>query len=51
MTILTRLFDKGLLERERQGRVFVYTPVAQRKVWLKERIDLVTSCLKKNFKK
>ncbi len=27
MTVLTRLWDKGILERERKGRAYVYTPV------------------------
>jgi predicted transcriptional regulator len=30
MTIVTRLCDKGLLERERQGRGFVYRPAMSR---------------------
>jgi len=30
MTIVTRLCDKGLLERRRQGRGFVYRPVLTR---------------------
>ena len=28
LTILSRLLDKGLLERERAGRAFAYRPVA-----------------------
>ncbi len=27
MTVLTRLWDKGFLDRERKGRAYVYTPV------------------------
>lgn len=30
MTVANRLVDKGALERRRQGRAFVYTPVAPR---------------------
>lgn len=51
MTIMTRLSDKGLLHRERQGRVFVYSPATKRKTYFNQRLDLVASCLKRNFKK
>ncbi len=27
MTVLTRLWDKGILQRERKGRAYVYTPI------------------------
>lgn len=30
MTTVKRLFDKGLLEREKQGRRYVYTPIMGR---------------------
>ena len=30
MTTLSRLFDKGLLEREMEGRRYMYSPVADR---------------------
>ena len=34
MTVANRLTDKGMLERCRQGRAFVYSPVAPRDVFL-----------------
>jgi predicted transcriptional regulator len=34
MTVTNRLVDKGALQRCRQGRAFVYTPVAPRDVFL-----------------
>jgi predicted transcriptional regulator len=30
MTVLNRLVDKGVLQRRKEGRAFVYTPVASR---------------------
>ncbi len=51
MTILTRLYQKGLLCRERQGRVFVYSPATKRKTYIKQRLDLVSACLAQNFNK
>jgi hypothetical protein len=28
VTVLSRMFDKGILRRTKQGRSYVYTPVA-----------------------
>jgi predicted transcriptional regulator len=49
MTVLSRLAEKGLLTREKDGRNFVYRPTLGRKEFLKSRVRTVTACLKKNF--
>lgn len=49
MTVLTRLADKGLLNRERQGRSFVYTPAVDKATFVKDRVRTITRCLKRNF--
>lgn len=38
MTILVRLWDKGMLNRHEQGRAFAYTTVADRETWTAERM-------------
>lgn len=38
MTILVRLWSKGMLERKPQGRAYVYRPVAGRDEWTAERM-------------
>ncbi len=38
MTILVRLWKKGMLEREAQGRAFAYRPVASRDEWAAQRM-------------
>jgi len=38
MTILVRLWRKGMLEREPRGRAFVYRPIAGRDEWTAERM-------------
>lgn len=49
MTVMVRLFEKGLLTRTRKGRNFVYTPTTSRDKFLKERIKTVRDCLKSQF--
>ena len=41
MTILVRLWEKGLLERDPQGRAYAYRPVAGRDEWTAERMHEV----------
>jgi predicted transcriptional regulator len=44
MTILVRLYRKGLLEREPAGRAFAYRPRVSRDQWAAERMnDALTS--------
>jgi predicted transcriptional regulator len=38
MTILVRLWDKGMVERRRSGRAFAYHPVASREEWAAARM-------------
>jgi predicted transcriptional regulator len=38
MTILVRLWTKGMLERRREGRAFAYFPVATREQWAAEQM-------------
>lgn len=38
MTILTRLWKKGLVERERSGRAFAYSPVVTEPEFLADRM-------------
>jgi predicted transcriptional regulator len=39
MTVLTRLFEKGVLERERRGRAWAYAPVLGREEHTAERMN------------
>jgi len=41
MTVLTRLFDKGLLTRERQGRAWAYAPVLGRAEYTANRMNAI----------
>ncbi len=38
MTILVRLWEKGMLEREERGRAFAYRPVAGKDEWTASRM-------------
>jgi predicted transcriptional regulator len=38
MTILVRLWEKGMLTREEQGRAFTYEPVVGREEWTAQRM-------------
>jgi len=46
MTVLSRLEKKGFLNKEKEGRSFVYRPANDRKTFLKERMTIVKKCLK-----
>ena len=50
MTVLGRLHQKGLLEREKEGRNYVYTPTCSREEFVRKRVKTVRSCLQRNFK-
>ena len=39
MTVLVRLWKKGLLERQRDGRAFAYHPVESREQWTARRME------------
>jgi predicted transcriptional regulator len=41
MTILTRLWEKGMLDREPHGRAFAYSPVTGRDEWTADRMHSV----------
>ncbi len=49
MTVLARLTAKGLLRRKKEGRGFVYEPVIDRETFLRQRVEIVLRCLRKNF--
>ena len=49
MTILSRLADKGLLKKTRDGRQFVYTPAVGKAEFIKQRLKIIRTCLKHNF--
>ena len=51
MTVLSRLADKGLLKRKKNGRVFVYRPAVDRKTFISDHVKVVRECLKNNFGK
>ena len=38
MTILVRLWEKGMLDRDEHGRAFAYRPVAGREEWTADRM-------------
>lgn len=50
MTVLSRLADKGLLVKEKEGRNYIYRPALDRERFIKEKSKIVADCLKKNFK-
>lgn len=43
MTILVRLYDKGMLDRQRAGRAYEYRPIAGRDEWAAQRMHEVLS--------
>ncbi len=51
MTVLGNLSEKGLLKKEKQGRLFSYTPVIDRKKFIRDRVSTVEKCLRANFGK
>jgi len=50
MTVLSRLADKGLLNKKKEGRGFVYRPATDKATFLKQRLKIVSDCLKRDFK-
>lgn len=46
MTVMARLAKKGVLNRRRDGRSFVYVPAESRKQFMETRIKQVKNCLK-----
>ncbi|MCH8027661.1 MAG: BlaI/MecI/CopY family transcriptional regulator [candidate division Zixibacteria bacterium] len=50
MTVLSRLADKGLLNKTKSGRLYFYTPVLDRNKFIKNRLKIIDSCIRKNFK-
>ena len=51
MTVLGNLSEKGLLKIEKQGRPYSYSPVSERKQFIRERVLIIEKCLKANFGK
>jgi predicted transcriptional regulator len=51
MTVLARLAEKGLLQKRKEGRGFVYTPAVEKSAFIKERLQIVFDCIKRNFQK
>ncbi len=49
MTVLSRLAEKGLLHRTKQGRTYEYRPAMNREEFVTERVQRVLTCLRKNF--
>jgi len=49
MTVLNRLVDKGLLTRVRDGRNYVYRAGIDREIFIRDHIERIQTCLKKNF--
>ncbi|MDF1545027.1 MAG: BlaI/MecI/CopY family transcriptional regulator [bacterium] len=49
MTILGRLAAKGILTRKKVGRSFVYHAAIDRQEFLKQKVEAVENCLKRNF--
>ena len=43
MTILVRLWRKGMLERRKDGRAYAYHPVQNRQVWTARRMSELLS--------
>ena len=49
MTVMSRLADKGILKRRKEGRSFTYEPAVEREVYISDRVKVVSACLKRNF--
>ncbi|MBE0429930.1 MAG: BlaI/MecI/CopY family transcriptional regulator [Thermoleophilia bacterium] len=49
MTVMSRLAEKGLLERQRQGRAFLYVPTASREEFCSETVSVVVRGLLGGF--
>ena len=51
MTVLARLAEKGLLQKRKEGRGFVYEPAIDKSTFVKQRIAIVANCIEHNFPK
>ena len=49
MTVLTRLTDKGMLQRRKEGRAYLYHPVVNRSTFLESVADQVTQGLLQEY--
>ena len=49
MTVMSRLSEKGLLKRTKEGRSFVYEPAVEREAFIRSRVKTLSDCLRKNF--
>jgi len=49
MTIMSRLAEKGLLTRRKEGKFFVYSPALTRELFIADRLQLVKACLERSF--
>ena len=49
MTIMCRLWDKGLLTRERRGRTDVYRAILSREAYLQERAEAEVDAVVEEF--
>lgn len=49
MTVMSRLADKGILERQQEGRAYLYTPTQSREEFCSETITNVMSGLIDGF--
>ncbi len=49
MTVMSRLADKGLLERRKDGAAYVYTPVASKEEFTRRTVGTVLSELLDDF--
>lgn len=45
MTVLVRLWKKGLLERQRDGKAFAYHPIESREQWTARRMEELLSAV------
>jgi predicted transcriptional regulator len=49
MTVLARLAEKGILNRSKDGRFYIYSATGTREQFLRDRISMVRKCLDANF--
>ena len=50
MTVLGRLADKGILKKTKNERSYSYAPTMDKNKFIKDRLQIIESCVKKNFK-
>lgn len=46
MTVLNRLYSKGLVARSKESKHFIYTPAVSHKELIKQKLASVQACLK-----